>query len=88
MASRAEAEADPGWLELIEFLSVAGLKDDLLQRTLAQLAAHDVTNLVMLRCSFSALATDLKAGTRTKISNARSLPNMPSVGRSSSHRRR
>jgi hypothetical protein len=74
MASRAEAEADPGWPELVEFLSVAGLKDDPLERMLAQLAANDVTNLVMLRCSFSALAkalaTDLKAGTRAKISNA------------------
>ena len=34
MASR-EAEDDPGWSELVEFLSMAGLKDGMLERALA-----------------------------------------------------
>ena len=84
MGSRAEAEADPGWSQLVEFLSVAGLKDGSLERALALLAANDVTDLVTLRRSFTSLASELRKGPRALISRAtRSLQLVPSVGRSS-----
>ena len=51
-----EAEADAGWPELVVFLKIAGLKDGPLERVLTLLAAEDVTNLSVLRRSFSALA--------------------------------
>ena len=70
MGSRAEAEADPGWSQLVEFLSVAGLKDGSLERALALLAANDVTDLVTLRRSFTSLASELRKGPRALISNA------------------
>ena len=38
MASRAEAEADPGWPELVNFLTTAGLEDAQLERNLSLLA--------------------------------------------------
>ena len=43
MASRAEAEADPGWPELVNFLTTAGLEDAQLERNLSLLAAAEVS---------------------------------------------
>ena len=61
---------DPGWPELVEFLTVAGLKDGPLERVLVQLTAEDVTSIGVLRSCFSALAPKLKAGARTCIRDA------------------
>ena len=38
--ARLEAESDPDWPELVEFLAVAGLKDGVLERALVQLATE------------------------------------------------
>ena len=71
MASREEAEADPGWPALVDFLRVAGLEDGPLERTLTLLlATEDVTNVGVLRSCFSELAPRLKIGTRKVIGGA------------------
>ena len=70
MASREEAEADPGWPALVDFLGVAGLEDGPLERTLKLLATDEVTNLIALRLWFSRHALKLKVGTRTMVGNA------------------
>ena len=64
------ASADPGWPHLVDFLSVAGVKDGPLEGTLDLLAAEDVTDLDTLRHCFSVLAPRLKIGTRAKIGDA------------------
>ena len=61
---------DPGWPELVDFLSVAGLSDAPLERVLTLLTAEDVTNLGHLRKYVSALSPRLKAGTRNTIADA------------------
>jgi hypothetical protein len=70
MASRAEAEADPGWPELVEFLSVAGLEGAPLERVLVQLEANDLTNIHLLRLGFTDLAPELRLGSEMVIRNA------------------
>ena len=39
-SARTDAEADPGWLQLVEFLAVAGLADGVLERNLDLLAVR------------------------------------------------
>ena len=78
MGSRGEAEADPGWSELVEFLSVAGLREAILDRALTVLASADVSNVGLLRMCFADLAPHLKMGTRKVIGDA--LAATPSVG--------
>lgn len=77
-SARGEAEADPGWPQLVEFLGAAGVKDGPLDRTLTLLATEDVTNLTLLRSVFSILSPQLKIGTRVAIGDA--LAATPSVG--------
>lgn len=54
-SSLPEAEADAGWPQLVEFLTMAGLKPAVFERTLTQFAAEDITNLTALRRSFPTL---------------------------------
>ena len=56
MACRQEAEADAGWPGLVDFLTVAGLKDAQLERALSLLANAEVSNIGALRSGFSRLA--------------------------------
>ena len=70
MASRLEAEADAGWPGLVDFLTVAGLKDAQLERALSLLANAEVSNIGALRSGFSRLAPSFKAGSRQLITNA------------------
>ena len=55
-SARVDAEADAGWPQLVEFLSLAGMRDGPLERTLDLLAAEDVTNLATLRSCFLAFS--------------------------------
>ena len=77
-SSLPEAEADAGWPQLVEFLSMVGLRPAVFERTLTELAAEDITNLPALRSSWSALQQKLTAGQRAFIGQA--LTSTPSVG--------
>ena len=91
MASRQEAEADPGWPGLVSFLTVAGLDEAQLERALSLFAANEVSNVAFLRGSFSVLAPKVKAASRRLITDALASTlgaPQPSARRGQSSRRR